>query len=483
MDQASAPRPALAACHRLIRRKSFFALPLLIASCCALCAAPSGPASSPQNAAGREPGVDPAILAGLNADAKTDVQATAKYAAAIRELFKQAQFKRLDAIAASARSEKSRFAGGTWKLYAFYRALQQPAEGREAPDQAWAEHLAGLGTWAASDPNSVTARIALAGANLKYAERTRIDANNTPSDAPHGRTDDDPWEVINQSTHVAEVALKEAADLGAKDPHWYFVQQELNRGGDKELLDKAVSLEPSYYPNYRLHALFLHPKWDGQEGAPEKFADEISAQIGGKEGLVAYFEVAETLSCGPSSITKPKLSWEKIQLGYAALEELYGTSMIKLNQYACLAVLQNDMTLAQQLFARIGDDWDESTWKTKKYFDSCKVLAAAPSEIRTLRAATDTNMSTPEGGRYFQQISTEFKQKERWNFMECARPLGQNLGGSFDLFLRFAPDGTLQEVKAWPQTKFSACVIPKISGNFTPPPRPQYWVKFSMYLP
>ncbi|MGC2322010.1 MAG: hypothetical protein WA463_05215 [Terriglobales bacterium] len=483
MDKASAPRPAIAACQRLIRKKGFFALPLLIASCCALCAAPSGPASSPQNAATRGPGVDPAISAGLDADAKSDVQATAKYAAAIRALFKQAKFKQLEAIAASARSEKSRFAGGTWKLYAFYRALQQPAEGREAPDQAWEMHLERLSMWAASDRSSATARIALAEANLKYAERIRIDANNTPSNAPHRSTDDDPWEVINQSTHVTEVALKEAADLGAKDPHWYFVEQELKHGGDKELLDKAIALEPSYYANYRLHALFLHPKWDGQEGAPEKFADEISAQIGGKEGLVAYFEVAETLSCGPSSITKPKLSWEKIQLGYAALEELYGSSMIKLNQYACLAVLQSDMTLAQQLFARIGDNWDEHTWRSRNYFESSRALTMAPAEIRTLRAATDSNMATPEGGQYFQQISAEFKQKQRWNFMDCARPMGQNLGGSFDLFLKFAPDGTLQEVKAWPQTKFSACIIPKVSGSFTPPPRPEYWVKFSMYLP
>jgi len=483
MTNNVSPRLALAACHWLVRGKSFLALAFIIAICWVVRAVPSGRAGTSQKNAVVGSGLDPAILAGLHADARTDVHAPDQYAAAIRELLKQGNFKELEEIATTARSEKARFAGGTWKLYVFYRALREPAEGREAPDQAWDAHLDSLSAWALSDRNSVAARIALAEASLKYAERTRIDANNTPSNAQHRSTDDDPWEVINRSTNIAEVALKQAADLGGKDPHWYFVEQELNHGGDKELLDKAVALEPTYYANYRLHALFLHPKWDGAEGAPEKFAEEISAQIGGKPGLVAYFEVAETLSCGPSAITKPKLSWEKIQLGYAALEELYGTSMIKLNQYACLAVLENDMSLAQQLFTRIGDNWDQSAWKTKKYFESYKVLAAAPAEIRTLRAATDTNMSTPEGGQYFQQISTEFKQKQRWNFMDCAKPMGQELGGNFDLFLKFAPDGTLQEIKAWPQTKFSACIIPKVSGSFTPPPRPEYWVKFSMYLP
>jgi len=477
----SAPRPAAAFCSRIFETKSFLVLTFVIASCFAVCATPSGAASASEKTATAGP--DSAVLAGLDADASADVHALEKYAAAVRELLQQEKFNRLEEIAATARSEKSRFAGGTWKLYVIYRALREPAEGREAPDEAWEAHLERLSAWALSDPNSVTARIALAEANLKYVERTRIDANNTPSNARPRTPGADPWEVINGSINIAEVALKQASDLGAKDPHWYFVEQELKYGGDKGLLDKAVLLEPSYYPNYRLHALFLHPKWDGAEGAPERFADEISAQIGGKQGLAAYFEVAETLSCGPSAVTRPKMSWEKVKLGYAALEELYGSSIIKLNQYACLALHEGDMSLAQQLFARIGDNWDAPTWKTKSYFDSSKALAAAPEEIRTLRMVTDANGITPMGNEYFMQISVDFQRKERFNFMECARPLGANLGGSFDLFLKFAADGTLEEVKVWPQTKFNACFVPKLSGNFAPPPQPHYWVKIGMSIP
>jgi len=484
MRRASAPRFPVMPRHWLIRRTSFLLLPLVIASCCALFTAVSGAAGAPQGTTGQESGFSPRILSGLHADAKADAQATDKYAAAIRELFNRAKFKQLEGIAASARSEKSRFAGGTWKLYVFYRALRQPAEGRDAPDQAWEAHLTNLSAWVASDPDSVTARIALAEAYLRYAEQARIDANNTPSNTSNKSTGvDDPWEVINRSTHVAEVALKEAAELGAKDPHWYFVQQELTRGGDEELLQTAASLEPSYYPNYRLHALFLHPKWDGQEGAPEKFADEISARIGGKEGAVAYFEIASALTCGSGAVTRPKMSWDKVKLGYAALEGLYGSSMIKLNQYACLATRNDDMPLARQLFARIGDNWDEHTWQSRKYFESIRALATVPADIATLRAATKTNMETPEGSQYFERIGAEFKEKQRWNFRDCAQPLGQDLGGSFDLFLKFANDGAVQEVRAWPQTKLSACIVPKVNGNFTPPPRPAYWVKFSMQLP
>jgi len=423
-----------------------------------------------------------AITAGLSADTRNDVHATEKYGQAIRELLKERKFEQLEQIAATARSQKTRFAGGTWKLYVLYEALKQPAGGPTAGDAVWQSHLLTLHSWAVSHPDSVTARIALAEAFLNYTQKLRADAD---SDKGISSTED-PWEVINTSLYIAQIALKQASELDTKCPHLYFVQQEMTKGGDQELLDKAVSLEPSYYPSYRLHALFLHPLWHGEEGAPEKFADQISARIGGKQGAVAYFEVAAALACTPGTnkLPPPKLSWDKVKQGYAALEELYGGSLVKLNQYACLAVHAEDMALAQQLFARVGDRWDPHTWQSKAYFESSKRRAQSPGDIVTARSASQTNMDTPEGSRYFQQIVMEFKQKNAANFRDCAQPLGHELGGSFDLFLKIANDGEVQQVIAWPETKLSTCVVPKLlSGSLTPPPAPAYWVKFPMQFP
>jgi len=426
--------------------------------------------------------LDPAIRAGLNADARNDVHATEKYGMAIRELLKEQKFEQLEQIATSARSQKTRFAGGTWKLYALYEALRQPADGPAAGDAIWQFHLLTLHSWAVSYPNSVTARIALAEAFLNYTQQLRADADSDKGIA----STEDPWEVINTSLYIAQIALKQASELDTKCPHLYFVQQELTHGSDQGLLERAVSFEPTYYPSYRLHALFLHPLWQGEEGAPEKFADQISARIGGKQGAVAYFEIAAALACTPGTNRLPpsKMSWDKVKQGYAALEELYGSSLIKLNQYACLAIHAEDMVLAQQLLTRIGDRWDTHTWESKTYFEASKRRAQSPADIVTARSASKSNMDTPEGSRYFQQIVIEFKQKNAANFRECAQPLDHDLGGSFDLFLKLAGNGVVQQVIAWPQTKLSTCVVPKLlNGNLAVPPGPAYWMKFPMQFP
>src|SRR5258707_14773170 len=54
----------------------------------------------------------------LNVDASVDIKAVNKYECGIASLLNHEEFDLLDEIASQARSGKSRFSGGTWKLSA-----------------------------------------------------------------------------------------------------------------------------------------------------------------------------------------------------------------------------------------------------------------------------------------------------------------------------------------------------------------------------
>jgi hypothetical protein len=69
------------------------------------------------------------------------------------------------------------------------------------------------------------------------------------------------------------------------------------------------------------------------------------------------------------------LSWPKIREGYTALGELYGYSSLKMNRFAHMATEANDQPAAQRVFAKIGDDWDHTVWKSSMQFDQARSRA------------------------------------------------------------------------------------------------------------
>jgi hypothetical protein len=285
------------------------------------------------------------------------------YQAHIGLIFAQGNFAQLEQEAQKVRSSKARLTGAVWKLFGLYEGVEKPSADGHATEADWDAHLASLKKWVAAYPESATPRIALAGAYVAYAWAARGEgyADTVTRSG---------WKLYGQRIDLAKATLLEAARLKEKCPYWYSVMQSvaLAEGWDKskarELFDQAVEFDPSFLQFYRAYAYFHLPKWYGEPGEAEKFAEEISQKVPGPEGDIIYFEIASEIACqyDLNESPLPKMSWEKIKAGYVAIDRLYGQSNLKANRFAFMAYLFGYKPDAQEALAFIGDHRDPAVW-------------------------------------------------------------------------------------------------------------------------
>jgi len=324
----------------------------------------------------REYGRTSEAVSGATTESKVPVAALidneGEYRSQVAAFLVQKDFGQLEQLARDARVGKTRFAGGIWKLNAFYQATSEPIV-PGANDADWEFLIATLKEWAEVRPNSVTPRVALADTYVKYADKARGGGYaDTVSETG--------WKLDDQRLQLAASTLLEAARLKEKCPFWYEVMQQvaLGQGWSKpearELFDRATAFEPSFYHYYREYANFLQPKWYGEPGEAEALADDAYTRVPGPEGKFIYFEIASLLTCQCDSDDSDmqNLSWPKIQEGYTALGQLYGYSVLKRNRYAHMAVEARDKRAAAATFAAIGDDWDHEVWRSDQQFEQAK---------------------------------------------------------------------------------------------------------------
>ena len=294
----------------------------------------------------------------------------------------------IDKLADSLRTSQARFHGGGWKLYTLYAQLETLNAGSNASDADWQERIQFFKEWMRARPQSITARVALANAYLAWAWEAR-------GEGSADQVTDGGWKLFHQRNEAATNVLVEAAKLPTKDPQWNLVSQMIGRaeGADKTqlkvLLEKATAFEPDFYYVYQEYAQELLPKWAGQPGDLQAFADATYKRVGGQKGAFLYFQIASSL-CGECGEFNPQsFSWPKLQEGFAAMETLYGVSPIKLNQFASLAAAYDDKAVAAKIFARIGDNWDPLVWGTRAHFDAQRewASAAAPAVVQPVVSA------------------------------------------------------------------------------------------------
>ena len=430
-------------------------------------------------------------IQGLNHDASTEAKALDVYIGTISSMLHQERFDQLDCVSDRARANKERFPGGHWKIHLVYLGLNDPVPDKHATDEDWQDLLRLLQRWVDTHPKSTTARVGLAWAWIGYAAAAR--GNGYAETVSQNG-----WKLYEQRTAKAQEVLDEAATLPVTCPESYLVKMNIaqHQSWSKDrivsLFGEAWAFEPGYYYYGRAVAMLLEPKWFGDPGDTAKFLQESADRIGGKQGDAYYFLVASSkdVICGCED--QPKLSLERIERGYSALEELYGVSMYNLNQLAFLTlhVPQSDVTLADQTLQRIGTQWTKYSWGDEETFAQTKdwIRQMLPIMKQNLarKAEAEANAKTPEGARYEAGAEKAYRDLLR----DCVRSDGGEVrewDGAFETLIEVAANGSVQDANINSMGPVVRCMLTKMRTShetktplFSAPPKDFYWVRIEL---
>jgi hypothetical protein len=420
---------------------------------------------------------------GLYANDDTDVNAEEHYQSAIALLLDQEGFAQLDCLADASRREKARFANGDWKLSAIYEGIAQPVG--HATNEDWNSHLIHVQHWIATNPKSITARIAQAQLYAYLAWEAR----------GHGSSDtvsDSGWKLFDERMTESKRLLEASADL-KQCPDWYWVMQQvaLAQGWpvaqQRALLEQAIAFEPAFYPYYRTFSYTISTTWYGGEGDSERFAVEMADHLGGDDGDIIAFEVAAKLApcCRAEDVIK-RISWRRIQHGYVALEKRYGTSLTNMNVMVFMATRSGDDIYANTLFHKIGEQWDKKLWSSYDTFEEQKKMTAQVSQMRerqlSFRQAAEVNLNTVAGARF--KIALESKLHTS---TQACIDSASDKGGEFQMLILLNKNGKVERAYMDPFTMVSQCLMAKLAEYYGPrapvllvPPQDAYWMKIDI---
>jgi hypothetical protein len=291
------------------------------------------------------------------------------YQKPILEKLNREDFAWISAEASRLRASKERLAGGYWKLRTLYNCIEEPADGDDETDGAWEDVILRLERWAQKDSQSITAKVALASAWMGYGWKARGNGYaSTVSEAG--------WDVFHKRVNKAAKVLEEAKSLKEQCPEFYLEEMRVGvaQGWSRSELDKVfaqgTALEPAYYYLHQLKATYLLPRWGGNEGEWEQFADEAALKLGGNQADIVLFAIYSQMIL-MHSITFMNTHQQmvpKLIAGFRSIDKLYGASAHRLNEACFFSMFGNDLKTTGELLDRIGDDVDESIWRSREIF-------------------------------------------------------------------------------------------------------------------
>jgi hypothetical protein len=228
------------------------------------------------------------------------------------------------------------------------------------------------------------------------------------------------------------------------------------------------------------------PQWYGERGDAAKFAEESANRVGGKRGDILYFQIAKQLVCTCEDTEVLRMSWERIQRGSAALEEIWGPSPHNLNPFGLIAARFNDPVAANDTIKRIGDNWDSDVWGSQKYFERIKDWATnvGPLEEHSRAVMREAELNEKErgGAAYKSLVETRFSQLVQI----CVQEPNSDRT-KFVFMLMVTKDGIPKNGWFPITTGMTGCIMTQLMTAqvkkepiFPPAPKDSYWLKLEM---
>ena len=224
------------------------------------------------------------------------------------------RFDELEKLTGEWREEKLGFYAGYSTLSRVYGYLDGP--GRKADDSVWKEYIIKLEKWAEAYPQSPTPLVALGNTYIDWAWKAR---GGGYADSVKKQE----WRLFRERLDNARRYLQAADKLPTKDPEVYraLIVVAMGLGWPREEMEavfkKGVEIGPNYQQLYEGKAYYLLPRWHGEPGEWEAFAQEAADARGGEEGDILYMGIARSAawSEGAEFFRDTRISYARMKRG------------------------------------------------------------------------------------------------------------------------------------------------------------------------
>jgi len=287
-----------------------------------------------------------------------------------RLMFVEEKFDELEKIASQLRLQNPRSTDSGFQLSGYYNSICLFWEDYKPPLEQSMLKLAEK--WIEQKPDSVTPRI--------------VKAKLLSGSGWRARGKGYAYTVTEQGWHAFESEHKKAWDvlasaekLNNKDPELYATRLDFCRALGKSRRDindifyKGIEVSKNYYPLYQQMGQILLPRWFGKRGELEAFACKAVDITAPDEGESLYAVIAEVtipyLGENVEQFLEYGFSYDRLKTAYRDLLKRCPGSNYHMNSFCLIASLYKDRKTAEELFGKIGDNWNWDVWHYQRVFD------------------------------------------------------------------------------------------------------------------
>ena len=280
----------------------------------------------------------------------------------VRAMLKDERYDELQAKAESLLASGDCWPSGVPRFATFLsRGLGKVGNPKQA--ELW-EHFERLEDWARARPNSWLQPLAKGVALSTRAGQARGDdwASNVSADQ---------WKRMNSDAAEAERVLIACPRVARETAAWYdemlSVLHMLGRERDAEyrvVLKEALARWPLHYSFYIGGAIHLMPRWYGEAGEWQRFADVTTRALPDSVADEFYARIVQDQSHYHRNVFRenPGLSWERVRNGLDAWHRHCPASTQPMSAKANLAWMAGNRPACRHAFEALGDTLDVDVW-------------------------------------------------------------------------------------------------------------------------
>jgi hypothetical protein len=279
-------------------------------------------------------------------------------------LFAAKDYDRLNALVAGFQASKERYANGGWKLDAAYKGLSVP---EDASNAEWEKRLTDLRAWIQAEPDSIIPRVALADNLTSYAWKARggglVDS-----------VTDEGMRLFSQRLNQAAQVLAEAGEFKDKSPEYWSavmttaIGMQLDKNRFNNIFERAIGQFPDYEGFYAKRALYLLPRWYGEEGEWQSDLAQSADKIAGEDGDMLYAQVVwyvDAYGEVSKALKANNLPWERVEKGFDVIQKRYPDSLAAISKRSMIAAEGNHRNEATKYFEMTKGQFDPTAWNTR----------------------------------------------------------------------------------------------------------------------